>query len=70
MFTYDAVGRLASKTNNGGSLEYAYDRAGNLVESKTTPSGGTALTTLYRYNAANEMDQITEPKVLDWMGVW
>ncbi|MBE7052664.1 MAG: hypothetical protein E7391_00110 [Ruminococcaceae bacterium] len=53
-YTYDALNRLATVTNNGETTTYAYDNNGNLISSQT---GENAVT--YEYNNANMLKSQT-----------
>jgi RHS repeat-associated protein len=65
--TYDqtghgfGVGHLTSSTDQIGSLSLSYDERGNRTTETRTPSGVTAFTTTYGYDAASNIASITYP---------
>jgi YD repeat-containing protein len=46
-FVYDALGRVTSTTQNGQTLSYAYDAAGNRTALTWPDTGSNALTVSY-----------------------
>lgn len=50
-YRYDVRGQLLEEQRNGGSVCYAYDKAGNRIR-KTDAKGGA---TLYRFNGKNQL---------------
>ena len=65
--TYDqtghgfGVGHLTSSTDQIGSLSLNYDERGNRTVETRTPSGVTAFTTTYGFDAASNIASITYP---------
>jgi len=55
-YTWDGAGNMTSETDAlGNKITMKYDAAGNLTSMTKTPTGGTATTTAYTYNAAERM---------------
>ncbi len=60
--SYDAAGRLLQTTDpNGLRSNYTYDGRGRVISVIQTPAGGSARTTQYAYNAANNVTQVIQP---------
>ena len=56
----NGIGRLTTMTDASGITEYLYDKRGNLTTEFTT-RGTIMLSTLYAYNNADQLNQITYP---------
>jgi RHS repeat-associated protein len=60
-YTYDPLGRLASRKHsiNDITVAYAYDRTGNIATETTTVPGVAGKTTTYTYDARNLATRMT-----------
>ncbi|MGB4437719.1 MAG: RHS repeat domain-containing protein [Sedimentibacter sp.] len=58
-YSYDALNQLVKETTlEGAEIDYQYDAAGNRVQKKFIPPFGSATTTTYTYNNANELTSV------------
>jgi RHS repeat-associated protein len=59
-FVYDALGRVTSTTQNGQTLSYAYDAAGNRTALTWPDTGSNALIVSYLYDPLNNVTKVEE----------
>jgi YD repeat-containing protein len=58
-YVYDVLDQLTKETRADGTVyDYTYDEVGNRLTMTITPSGGSATTTTYHYDNANQITDV------------
>ena len=63
-FAYDALGRLLTQTETGGTVkDYTYDAGSNKLSASVTAGGAAAVNTAYTYDVMSRLVTVTENNV-------
>jgi RHS repeat-associated protein len=58
-YEYDELDQIKKETHEDGSIyDFTYDEVGNRLTKVLTPAGGTATTTTYHYDDANQISDV------------